>query len=106
MASTGLCTQTGTESSGAVRRAAPLLSVACAKPTPSKPYTPHPPTQAKETHGSKKFHKFYLVDSAGGRHLAATGEDIGDAHYNYASSKPFNKFGTVSCHNRREVQVW
>jgi hypothetical protein len=64
------------------------------------------PSQAKETHGSKKFHKFYLIDSGGGRHLAATGEDTGDAHYNYASSKPFNKFGTISCHNRREVLLW
>jgi hypothetical protein len=62
--------------------------------------------QAKETHGSKRFHKFYLVDAGGGRHLAATGEDTGDAHYNYSSSKPFNKYGAVSCHNRREVLLW
>ena len=66
----------------------------------------HTHTQAKETHGSKKFHKFFLVDAAGGRHLAATGEDTGDAHYNYTSSKPFNKYGAVSCHNRREVLLW
>lgn len=63
--------------------------------------------KAKESHGSKKFHKFYLVDSTGTRHLAATGEDTGDAHYNYASSRPFNgRFGAVSCHNRREVLLW
>ncbi|KAI8468359.1 MAG: hypothetical protein J3K34DRAFT_427401 [Monoraphidium minutum] len=62
--------------------------------------------EAKETHGSKKFHKFFLVDAAGNRHLAATGEDTGDAHYNYTSSKPFAKFGAVSCHNRQKVLQW
>lgn len=65
------------------------------------------PAQAKETHGSKKFHKFFLMDSSGNRHLAATGEDTGDAHYNYTSSKPFNKqFGCINCHNRKEVLMW
>jgi hypothetical protein len=49
-----------------------------------------------------------LVDASGSRHLAATGEDTGDAHYNYSSSRPFNKFGAIpaSCHNRQRVLQW
>ncbi|GBF97334.1 hypothetical protein Rsub_10025 [Raphidocelis subcapitata] len=63
--------------------------------------------EAKETHGSKRFHKFFLVDASGTRHLAATGEDTGDAHYNYSSSKPFSQaYGAVASHNRKDVLMW
>lgn len=88
-------TRTSTASTASAARRRPALHPAL-----------YPLPQAKETHGSKKFHKFFLVDSAGNRHLAATGEDTGDAHYNYSSSKPFNKYGTINCHNRREVLLW
>jgi hypothetical protein len=47
-----------------------------------------------------------MVDRAGQKHLAVTGEDTGDAHYVYHSSRPFNKFGAVKCQNRKEVIMW
>lgn len=34
------------------------------------------------------------------------GEDMGDAHYQYRSTKPFQKYGTLDCHNRKDLTVW
>jgi hypothetical protein len=48
----------------------------------------------------------YLVDEDGRKHLAATGEDLGDAHYHYRSTKPFCKYGAIDCHNRKELTQW
>lgn len=56
--------------------------------------------------GQKKVLKFYLLDKDGVKHLAATGEDMGDAHYHYRSTKPFNKYGAIDCHNRKELIMW
>lgn len=56
--------------------------------------------------GQKKVLKIYLVDNTGKKHLAVTGEDLGDAHYHYHSSKPFSKYGVLDCHNRKELLVW
>jgi hypothetical protein len=62
--------------------------------------------QVKVTVGSKKVLKLFLVDRAGSKHLAATGEDLGDAHYLYRSTKPFSKYGRLECHNRNELHIW
>jgi hypothetical protein len=56
--------------------------------------------------GPKKILKVYLVDTDGRKYLAATGDDLGDAHYHYRSSKPFSKYGVVDCHNRKELTQW
>lgn len=62
--------------------------------------------QVKQCVGPRKVLKVYLIDTEGRKHLAATGEDLGDAHYHYRSTKPFSKFGTVDCHNRKELIHW
>lgn len=62
--------------------------------------------QVKQTVGARRVLKVYLVDKEGKKHLAATGEDLGDAHYHYRSSKPFRKFGVIDCHNRKELTQW
>lgn len=62
--------------------------------------------QEKTAQGSKKVLKVFLVDKAGNRHLAAIGEDLGDAHYFYRSTKPFSKYGSLACHNRKELTIW
>lgn len=56
--------------------------------------------------GPKRVLKVYLVDTEGRKHLAATGDDLGDAHYHYRSSKPFSKYGVIDCHNRKELTQW
>jgi hypothetical protein len=56
--------------------------------------------------GPKRVLKVYLVDTEGKKHLAATGDDLGDAHYHYRSSKPFSKYGVIDCHNRKELTQW
>jgi hypothetical protein len=50
-------------------------------PTPQR----HNIIQIKTSAGSKRFLKFFLHEAGegGGRYLAATGEDQGDAHYVY-----------------------
>jgi len=63
-------------------------------------------SQVKQTVGTKKVLKVFLIDTEGKRHLAATGEDLGDAHYHYRSTKPFSKYGVVDCHNRKELTMW
>lgn len=63
--------------------------------------------QVKQTVGlDKKVLKIFLVDRAGGKHLAAIGDDLGDAHYAYRSTKPFTKYGRLECHNRNELHIW
>jgi hypothetical protein len=62
--------------------------------------------QVKVTVGNKKVLKLFLVDRSGSKHLAATGEDLGDAHYLYRSTKPFSKYGRLECHNRNELHIW
>lgn len=62
--------------------------------------------QTKVTQGSRKVLKFFLYDSEGNKHLAACGDDLGDAHYQYHSVKPFNRFGPLSCHTRKELLMW
>eukprot|EP00879_Flechtneria_rotunda_P032379 GHRR01035576.1.p1 GENE.GHRR01035576.1~~GHRR01035576.1.p1 ORF type:complete len:205 (+),score=52.30 GHRR01035576.1:410-1024(+) len=54
----------------------------------------------------KKVLKFHLFDRDGNKHLAATGEDTGDAHYQYRSTKPFARYGNLECHNRKDVTAW
>jgi hypothetical protein len=58
------------------------------------------------TVGERRVLKIFLVDSSGNKHLAATGEDLGDAHYAYRSSRPFTKYGQLDCHNRNELHIW
>lgn len=60
----------------------------------------------KQNVGQKKVLKVFLVDSEGKKHLAATGEDLGDAHYHYRNTKLFSKYGNIDCHNRRELTMW
>ena len=62
--------------------------------------------QVKQTVGQKRVLKVFLVDQEGKKHLAATGEDLGDAHYHYRSTKPFSKYGVIDCHNRKELTMW
>ncbi|KAF6263367.1 hypothetical protein COO60DRAFT_458910 [Scenedesmus sp. NREL 46B-D3] len=62
--------------------------------------------EVKVAVGSKKVLKIFLIDRAGRKHLAATGEDLGDAHYLYKSTKPFSKYGRLECHNRNELHIW
>lgn len=47
--------------------------------------------------------KFFLVDSKGNLHFAATGIDGGDSHYEYTNEP---NFPPLSCHNKSEVKVW
>ena len=47
--------------------------------------------------------KFFLVDSKGGLHYAATGVDGGDSHYEYTNEPGFPY---LSCHNKSEVKAW
>lgn len=47
--------------------------------------------------------RFYLIDSSGGEHLAAEGEDQGDAHYLYANQADFP---FLYCHNKQDVISW
>eukprot|EP00775_Hariotina_reticulata_P011533 gene11533-11676_t len=51
--------------------------------------------EAKQNIGQKKVLKIFLVGKDGKKHLAVTGEDLGDAHYHYRSSKPFKKLEMV-----------
>eukprot|EP00878_Enallax_costatus_P018895 GHUV01019918.1.p1 GENE.GHUV01019918.1~~GHUV01019918.1.p1 ORF type:complete len:426 (+),score=149.02 GHUV01019918.1:854-2131(+) len=62
--------------------------------------------ETKATVGQRPVHKFFLVNNTGKKQLAVTGEDLGDAHYHYRSSKPFAKYGILDCRNRTEVLVW
>jgi hypothetical protein len=68
--------------------------------------SPTTQTQVKQSVGSKKVLKVFLVDKEGRKHLAATGEDLGDAHYRYRTTKPFSKYGSIDCHNRKELNMW
>jgi len=47
--------------------------------------------------------KFFLVDSKGSLHFAATGIDNGDSHYEYTNEP---NFPPLACHNKSEVKVW
>ena len=47
--------------------------------------------------------KFFLVDSKGNLHFAATGIDGGDSHYEYTNEPGFPP---LACHNKSEVKVW
>ncbi|PSC70457.1 50S ribosomal L23 [Micractinium conductrix] len=47
--------------------------------------------------------KFYLVDMQGLEHLAATGEDQGDAHYLYENS---TGFPFLRANNKNDVRFW
>lgn len=47
--------------------------------------------------------KFFLVDSKGNMHFAATGIDGGDSHYEYTNEP---NFPPLSCHNKSEVKLW
>ncbi len=62
--------------------------------------------QVKHASGSKRFLKFYLVGRDGTEHLAAVGEDLGDAHYHYKTTKPFNKYGVIDGHQRKDLVMW
>lgn len=55
---------------------------------------------------SGKYLKFYLVTTTGDRVLAATGEDLGDAHYQYTNAKHFTKYGPVNVKTRHDIQIW
>jgi hypothetical protein len=47
--------------------------------------------------------RFFLVDSKGNQHLAATGVDNGDSHYEYTNEPGFP---TLNCHNKGDVKKW
>ncbi|KAK9831074.1 hypothetical protein WJX74_002366 [Apatococcus lobatus] len=51
--------------------------------------------------------EFFLVDSKGHNHLAAIGEDQGDAHYIYRAAPDFQEGRKpLAAHNRRELTDW
>jgi len=56
--------------------------------------------------GERFFLKFYLITASGGRVLAATAEDQGDAHYCYKNSRGFNQYGILESHSRKDVIMW
>lgn len=62
--------------------------------------------QVEGAKGPRKLLRFYLTDALGKEVLAATGEDQGDAHYSYRNAPTFLAFGTLSCHNRKELVGW
>lgn len=54
-------------------------------------------------HGHNYVIRFFLVDSKGHHHLAATGIDNGDSHYEYSNH---TGFPALFCHNKVEVKKW
>lgn len=66
-----------------------------------------PGVKQSRSRGSGSNHtytvKFYLVDSKGLLHHAATGIDGGDSHYEYTNNIGFPP---LQCHNKSEVKVW
>lgn len=54
-------------------------------------------------HGHNYVIRFFLVDSKGHHHLAATGIDNGDSHYEYSNQ---TGFPALFCHNKAEVKKW
>jgi hypothetical protein len=55
------------------------------------------------THAHTYGIQFFLVDSKGIQHLAATGVDNGDSHYEYTNEPGFP---TLHCHNKGDVKIW
>jgi hypothetical protein len=55
------------------------------------------------THAHTYAIRFFLVDSKGNQHLAATGIDNGDSHYEYANEPGFP---SLQCHNKADVKKW
>jgi len=55
------------------------------------------------THAHTYSIQFFLVDSKGNQHLAATGVDNGDSHYEYTNERGFP---TLQCHNKGDVKIW
>lgn len=66
------------------------------------------PREVKQgTSHARRQLKFFLHDQHGNEHLAAVGEDQGDAHYLYRSADAFGaRFRSVTCHNKREMYQW
>eukprot|EP00887_Chlorella_sp_A99_P007575 scaffold28.g7575.t1 len=58
---------------------------------------------SKKAHTHAYVVKFYLVDNEGVDHLAAVGEDLGDAHYSYTNE---SGFPFLRARNRGEVEAW
>lgn len=60
-----------------------------------------PGVKQSRSRGSGSYHtymvKFFLVDSAGSLHYAATGIDGGDSHYEYTNEAGFPP---LQCHNK------
>lgn len=74
---------------------------------PAQQHTPaHSHGGAGSSGGRLKGHyqvKFFLVDNEGVEHLAAVGEDLGDAHYSYTNE---TGFPFLRARNRLEVEAW
>ena len=54
-------------------------------------------------HSHSYIIRFFLVDNHGNHHVAATGIDNGDSHYEYKNEPGFPK---LECHNKLEVKRW
>ncbi|KAF8066392.1 ATG16 [Scenedesmus sp. PABB004] len=91
----------GAAGSTTPRRAAAMEAEA---PAPAVVFVSH--EEVKSSVSNRKLLKVFLVDAGGTKHLAATGEDLGDAHYHYRSTPPFARFGPLDCKNRRELSMW
>lgn len=61
------------------------------------------PARSRGTSGGHYMIKFFLVDVHGNLHLAATGQDLGDSHYEYTNE---TGFPALFCHNKNEVKSW
>ncbi|KDD75429.1 hypothetical protein H632_c689p1, partial [Helicosporidium sp. ATCC 50920] len=77
--------------------------------TPPQAGTSHERREHVNSRGGRKSGghvyciKFFLIDSTGAEHLAAVGEDQGDAHYLYSNLPGFpGLFG----HNKADVKRW
>ncbi|KAL4526835.1 hypothetical protein Ndes2526A_g01264 [Nannochloris sp. 'desiccata'] len=67
--------------------------------TSNRPQKSHRGGNHAHTYGIR----FFLVDSKGNQHLAATGVDNGDSHYEYTNQPGFP---TLQCHNKGDVKMW
>lgn len=61
------------------------------------------PVRSRNASGHTYTIRFFLVDSTGHHHLAATGIDAGDSHYEYTNEEGFP---FLQCHNKTDVRNW